>query len=266
MKDCPKQRIEIVAQHGWGFSAQSWMNYLADFAVSTGLDVSATCPDRGYFGAQRSELGAESRDAGDRSAGHRGLKVVIAHSLGLHLLTADALRECDLLVAISSFAHFHLIDGRRTRALVARMLSKLERQPLSVVRDFLHNSFQPAPAGMVLKTALDEPDLNISALHADLMHLNESHLDSSSLAHIPHILLLHGTSDGIVNLRHADRLHAQLPQSKLMFMAGQGHALPFTNALSCHLVLRQAIRHAWRPQPRVPVQVTFESAFQSAST
>lgn len=253
-------RIEIVAQHGWGFSAQSWLNYLADFAVSTGFEISASCPDRGYFNAR--SIDSEKRNTEQRPA---HLKVVIAHSLGLHLLPADAWRDCDLLVAVSSFANFHLIEGRRTRALVSRMLSKLDRQPLNVVRDFLHNSFQPAPAGMVLKTALNEADLNIETLRADLMLLNESCLDfgdsagsGSALAQIPDILLLHGTSDGIVSGQHAELLGAQLPQSQIMFIEGQGHALPFTNPLACHLALRQAIRHASRRQQR-EYKVQFET-------
>lgn len=233
------QRIDIFAQHGWGFSAQSWSNYLADFAVSTGISVDAACPDRGYFGVQPA-----TRSVACGSPGN--LKVVIAHSLGLHLLPPEVLHDCRLLVAVSSFANFHLVEGRRTRALVSRMLAKLERQPLNVVRDFLHNAFDPAPSGMLLKTALDESDLNVRALRSDLMHLNESHVNLAGLAHIPNILLMHGTRDGIVNHQHAQLLHAQLPQSELLFIEGQGHALPFTNPLACHLALRQAIKQAAR--------------------
>lgn len=234
------QRIDIFAQHGWGFSAQSWSNYLADFSVSTGISVNATCPDRGYFGAPPITpvpVAGSSRD---------NLQVVIAHSLGLHLLPGAVLRDCRLLVVVSSFSNFHLIEGRRTRALVSRMLSKLERQPLNVVRDFLRNAFDPAPAGMLLNTALDESDLNMAALRTDLLLLKENHANLAELSHIPNILLMHGTRDSIVNHQHAQLLHAQLPQSELLFIEGQGHALPFTNPLACHLALRQAIKQAAR--------------------
>lgn len=245
-------QLEIIAQHGWGFSSAPWKKWLRDFANCTGFVVSSKTFDRGYFShspeSKPSFDSVQTELISDQQA--RPRRIVVAHSLGLHLIPAEVLSASELLVAFSTFTHFHDQDSRKSRVVVSKMLSKLEHSPASVVRDFLANCYEPKPRGMVINTSMDAAELNSESLRSDLETLNQNSLDISSIAKLPQVLLLHGTDDCIVHFEHAQRLNQSLPNSKLILIEGAGHALPFTHPSACHLSIRQAVLDAERAKIR----------------
>ena len=83
------------------------------------------CPDRGYFGPAV-EVAARPR-------------IVLAHSLGLHLLPPQLWASAELVVVISGFRSFHSTcarQARRSRRTVEQMLARLEREPAALLADF----------------------------------------------------------------------------------------------------------------------------------
>lgn len=242
------ERLRVFAQHGWGFDSRAWQHWLQDFAVRNGYVIEAQCADRGYYQATSPEPKqplAWRSNWRDSINEKQSLQVVIAHSLGLHLLPENLIAECDLLMVISGFSYFNELDAKRGQKLVSRMLTKLQHDPTSVVRDFLQNCYDPMPPGMVMSTgigaAVRTGQINVDALQKDLQLLAENVLPLELLASARRVLLLHGTADSIVHYEHSERLHAVLPNSSLVLFADEGHALPFTNPAGCHLSLRQAI-------------------------
>ena len=113
--------VDVVAQHGWGFGAwcwDRWRDVLPDgFALH--------CPDRGYFGPA---VVVEVRP-----------RIVLAHSLGLHLLSPQLCEAAELIVVISGFRSFHAASvrqARRSRRTVEQMLVRLECEPAALLADF----------------------------------------------------------------------------------------------------------------------------------
>ena len=104
--------VDVVAQHGWGFGAWCWDRWRD--ALPAGFAL--RCPDRGYFGPA--------------VAGAAWPRIVLAHSLGLHLLSPQLCAAAELIVVISGFHSFHSScarQARRSRRTVGQMRARLER-------------------------------------------------------------------------------------------------------------------------------------------
>ena len=113
--------VDVVAQHGWGFGAWCWDRWRDVLPANFALH----CPDRGYFGPAV-EVKARPR-------------IVLAHSLGLHLLSSQLCATAELIVVISGFRSFHSASARqarRSRRTVEQMLVRLEREPAALLADF----------------------------------------------------------------------------------------------------------------------------------
>ena len=94
--------VDVVAQHGWGFGAWCWDRWRDVLPANFALH----CPDRGYFGPAV-EVAVRPR-------------IVLAHSLGLHLLSPQLWAAAELIVVISGFRSFHSRAPARPGARAAR--------------------------------------------------------------------------------------------------------------------------------------------------
>ena len=148
--------VDVVAQHGWGFGAWCWDRWRDVLPAGFALH----CPDRGYFG---SAVAVAARP-----------RIVLAHSLGLHLLSSQ-LWAADLIVVISGFRSFHSACARQARSsrrTVEQMLARLEREPAALLADFY------ARCGVPLGSRWPE-SLDADGLRCDLQLLQESALELS---------------------------------------------------------------------------------------
>ena len=211
--------VDVVAQHGWGFGAWCWDRWRdvlpADFELH--------CPDRGYFGPAV-EVAARPR-------------IVLAHSLGLHLLSPQ-LWAAELIVVISGFRSFHSADtrqARRSRRTVEQMLGRLEREPAALLADFYARC--GAPLDNRWSGAID-----VGSLRRDLQLLQGSVLELSAIPAAAQVLILHGSRDRVVPVERAEELRELLPKSALAIVAEAGHALPMTHVCACW----ERIEWAWR--------------------
>ena len=212
--------VDVVAQHGWGFGAWCWDRWRdvlpADFALH--------CPDRGYFGPA---VAVAARP-----------RIVLAHSLGLHLLSPRRWAAAELIVIISGFRSFHspcARQARRSRRTVEQMLARLEREPAALLADFYARC--GAPQDRRWPGAVD-----IASLRRDLQLLQESVLELTAIPIAAQVLILHGRHDRIVPVERAEELHALLPTSALAIVAEAGHALPLTQTRACW----ERVERAWR--------------------
>ncbi|MCY3791108.1 MAG: alpha/beta hydrolase [Gemmatimonadetes bacterium] len=212
--------VDVVAQHGWGFGAWCWDRWRDVLPTNFALH----CPDRGYFGPA---VAVSVRP-----------RIVLAHSLGLHLLSPQLWATAELIVVISSFRSFHSAcarQARRSRRTVEQMLARLEREPAALLTDFYARCDAPLDSRW---TGIIDAD----GLRRDLQLLQESVLELSAMPTAAQVLILHGSRDRVVPVGRAAELRELLPNSAFAIVAEAGHALPLTHARACW----ERVERAWR--------------------
>ena len=212
--------VDVVAQHGWGFGAWCWDRWRDVLPAGFALH----CPDRGYFGPAV-EVAAQPR-------------IVLAHSLGLHLLSPQLCAAAELIVVISGFRSFHSAcarQARRSRRTVEQMLARLEREPAALLADFHTRCGTPSDNRW-------SGTIDADGLRRDLQLLQESVLELAAIPATAQVLILHGSRDRVVPVERAEELRELLPNSALAIVAEAGHALPLTHARACW----ERVEWAWR--------------------
>jgi pimeloyl-ACP methyl ester carboxylesterase len=210
--------IEILAVHGWGFDGRSWD------ALSRIVDDGARFRryDRGYFGSPR----VVSWQAGSGTA-----RVLFIHSMGL-VFCEELVSRADVIVCFGAFRSFHPDDPdarRRSRRILARMRTRLAREPLSVLRAFHERCGVWSPA-----RPARERDVDVALLDRDLARLDTGPLPVEALARSREIHLLHGERDEIVGRAEALRLAEALGAGAVVrSIPRAGHALPLTHPREC---------------------------------
>ena len=211
--------VDVVAQHGWGFGAWCWDRWRDVLPAGFALH----CPDRGYFGPAV-EVVARPR-------------IVLAPSLGLHLLASQLCAAAELIVVISGFRSFHSPcdrKARRSRRTIEQMLARLEREPAALLADFY------ARCGVPPDSRWPE-SIDADGLHRDLQLLQESVLELAAIPAAAQVLILHGSRDRVVPVERAEELRELLPNSAFAIVAEAGHALPLTHARACW----ERVERAW---------------------
>ena len=212
--------VDVVAQHGWGFGAWCWDRWREVLPASFALH----CPDQGYFGPAVA-VAAQPR-------------IVLAHSLGLHLLSPQLWATAELIVVISGFSSFHSScdrQARRSRRTVEQMIARLEREPAALLADFYARC--EVPSDNRWSGAIDA-----DGLRRDLQLLQESVLELSAMPTAAQVLILHGSRDRVVPVERAEELRELLPNSAFVIVAEAGHALPLTHVRACW----ERVERAWR--------------------
>lgn len=231
--------VEIILQHGWGYDSSCFDSLLQFLWEMPGCQTMIQIPDRGYFGKPE----PVSPFSGDSS-----VKVIVAHSLGLHLIPVEILQSADLLVLISAFRHFHggsQLDRKRSSKKIRLMRSRLQDAPLDVIDDFYANCYHPLLQGRMLLMSKVE-SMNIELLRDDLYMLDKKEFALENIAGIGQILLIHGKQDSIVSPLHSYQLSEFLPTSSLVLIDRVGHSLPITHAEPVWICLRNKLRHLLR--------------------
>lgn len=207
--------IELYFVHGWGFNNTVWHKWSASLKQS----IPANFFDRGYFKNKKQEF---NFNFSGRS------KILIAHSFGLHYLSANDFSQIHMLILINGFRQFH--EYAENIAFSQKQIELMKRKLLLDPTDLLTNFYTNCG---LQNTTPDSPLTNSRLLYDDLVLLNTHHLDLDNLKSIPKILLLHGAKDIIVDPEHSKGLHKQLPNSKLFLNEKEGHALPLTDPDWC---------------------------------
>lgn len=219
---------QVIAMHGWSGDSHSWVSWIRHFNHH---HWSWQSGERGY--GKRQEHMPFWQD--DQEPTERQRRVVIAHSLGPHLLPDAVLAHATDVVLLASFSRF-VPQGAKGRALktglkgMRRCLgSDAEAEMLT---NFLRRAAAPSPADGLPRGPIHEglshegrqrltDDLDLLIASAEL----PPGLQASS-----RVLVVEAEQDAIVvpaarqELRDAVQTRLQHP-AEHWFMPGSGHAL-----------------------------------------
>ncbi|MFM7264118.1 MAG: hypothetical protein ACKOZW_00665, partial [Cyanobium sp.] len=110
--------LQLIAMHGWAGDDGTWAPWQA---ATAGKPILWRCGERGYGGA----------DPLVPRWGNTGRRVVLAHSLGPHLLEPEVLANAEAVVLLASFGRFVPPgrSGRRLQTALVGMAAALADDP-----------------------------------------------------------------------------------------------------------------------------------------
>jgi len=210
--------MQLIAMHGWAGDAQGWEPFHSAWSAR---GWTWQCGERGYGGQAPRPVAWQSG---------QGLKLVIAHSLGPHLLPASVLAQADAVVLLASFGAFlpEGASGRRLRSAVAAMGSQLAGPEAStMLQTFMKRAASPQPPSLLPPGIAAAPiaasgrqrlaeDLNLLAATAGL---------PPGFPLQARVLIVEGGEDQIVNPQARHQLRNLLPAADNLVLAGVGHCL-----------------------------------------
>lgn len=212
------EALEIVAMHGWCGDRHSWDAWLPAWQAR---GWHWCCGERGYGGLE--PLQPRWRDPQAR-------KVVIAHSLGPHLLPAAVLNQADAVILLASFGRF-VPEGRAGRAVQAALAGMARElwgaEPGAMLRQFLHLAAAPASPELLQSTPL-QGELSAAGLQRlgdDLDLITASTDLPQGFPAQARVLLVQAGADQIVVPETRLALELCLPDADVLRLARAGHAL-----------------------------------------
>jgi len=210
--------IQLIAMHGWCGDSRSWDPWLP---IWQGRGWHYSCGERGY--------GTRAAVEPSWSEGP-GLRVVIAHSLGPHLLPEAVLQQADALVLLTSFAQFVPpgSDGRSLRTALDSMARELRgSDPAAMLRSFLQRVAAPSQPERLQATPATEPltASGLRRLQDDLDLLARTDALPKGLPSGAAILLVQAGADCIVAPQARLALEQALPGADVLTLRGAGHGL-----------------------------------------
>ena len=153
--------------HGWAGDGSQWRPW-EERAAAWGWHWQSG--ERGY--GARPPVQPNWRDGGER--------LVIAHSLGPHLLRPAVLADANAVVLLASFGRFvpEGNAGRRLRRALAGMAAALEERDAAraMLRDFLSEAAAPEPIEAMAPGPADGPleAVGLERLRDDLRQLEHA--------------------------------------------------------------------------------------------
>ncbi|MEX0686007.1 MAG: alpha/beta hydrolase [Balneolales bacterium] len=210
---------QILLQHGWGFDKNIWDTWVEFYP-----EYDFIIPDRGYYGKPV-------------QVEYSGITRAVTHSFGLHLLPAKLFNQLDVLVIIAGFQEFHPIDKiqrKLSQRIIRQMLNKLKDDPVSVLDQFIQNTYKPETVEFKSPEFIDA-----QLLHDDLQILNTHKLNLKPLDRISKVIILHGDDDKVVPLSNAIGLHKKLSLSSIFIKKNSGHMLQISDTSWCLVHIKE---------------------------
>lgn len=233
----PSSSLQLIAMHGWCGDSRSWDPWLAGWRQQ---GWSWCCGERGY-GDLPPRQPRWSEDA--------GFKVVIAHSLGPHLLEPEVLAAADAVVLLTSFARFVPAGrhGRSVTAALSGMAAQLKGpEPERMLNAFLEQVAAPASAELLQTTPASQslPPAGLERLQQDLALIAQTAALPGGFPTGARVLLLQAGSDQIVVPAARQELQELLPKADVLIFSEAGHGLIGTPTV--------AMVNAWIAQLQAP--------------
>jgi len=213
--------LQVIAMHGWAGDGSQWQPWQEAFSA------------RGWQW-QSGERGYGERPPAQPSWQGGGRRVVIAHSMGAHLLNAlhpEVLASAEAVVLLASFGRFVPpgSDGRAVRAALEGMAAALA-EPIgarTMLRRFLVEAAAPDPVEAMAPGPADgllTPE-GLERLRSDLELLGQTDGLPEAFPKGAPVLIVEAGADRIVAPPVRALLREALPQAEVLEMAGAGHAL-----------------------------------------
>ena len=227
--------LQVIAMHGWSGTAAGWEPWRQE-AEARGWQWRSG--ERGY-GAAPPFLPAWDP---------QGLRVLISHSMGAHLLPPSLLADAERVVLLAGFGRFVPPgrEGRQLRTALAGMAGALAEGPdpeetarraQALLQAFLAQAAAPDPAALMPPGPADQP-VGPEArrrLRDDLALLEATaDLPKGFPEQVP-VLLVEAGDDQIVAPVVRELLRQRLPAAERIVLPGAGHAFLTTPPLAAVL-------------------------------
>jgi len=219
---------QVIAIHGWSRDSNTWQGWTEQFRESEWLWQST---ERGY--GDIPALTPKWMHCSEKDCYQR--RVVIAHSLGLHLIKSEVLEKATDIVLLGSFSQFipNGIESRYLKTALKSMQKQLGTPAeVKMLKSFLQKACQPqafntVPPGPITKGLSSKGRIK---LQADLELLVQTHKLPSSMPTQSRVLIVQGEEDSIVvpSTRNSLRedLNKHLENAPTNWnIAGAGHLL-----------------------------------------
>lgn len=218
------KRPQVIAMHGWAGSAAGWEPFRAAAAA------------RGWHW-QSGERGYGRAPAWLPDWQEEGPRLLITHSMGVHLLPPALLAAAERVVLLASFGRFVPPgrEGRAVRAALSAMDAALAdgpddaetaRRAQDLLRTFLVEAAAPQPPTGLPPGPADQPVAPAARqlLRRDLALLAASTDLPAGFPDTVPVLLVEAADDRIVGETVRQLLRQRLPAADRIVMAGAGHA------------------------------------------
>lgn len=218
--------------HGWGGDSAGWAPWQA---AAGPLGWQWRCGERGYGGLPAAMPPWDGP----------GTRVVIGHSLGVHLVPAELLAQAELVVLLAGFGRFVPPgrEGRRLRSALEGMAAQLGDGPTeaaaalraqALLRSFLVEAASPDPLELMPPGPADRPvdAAGRQRLRQDLQLLEHATGLPPGFPAAAKLLLVEAQEDRIVVPAARALLRAALPGAAVLPLPGAGHCLLGANVIA----------------------------------
>lgn len=196
-----------MAFHTWGHDSGCWTR-MSRF-LDDGIELLSW--DRGYFYDSPS----------DPSFSGDGLKVIMAHAFGLHLVPPPMFSKVDGIILISPFVHF----GKDQ--MVNRMVETLRTNTALLLGQYHANCAYPLQSSWSMPRVFSR-----DILSEDLIRLRDHQFKTSILPPGLPKLALAGEFDKVVEIKDQQAFCRELGL-KLNLLEKSGHGLIYTKPQEC---------------------------------
>ena len=217
---------QIISQHGWGLDQSMWNKVKEEFIRQNWIWQDN---NRGYYSDPHVKVNWIKDDSENNK------KVVICHSLGIHLIGKEILREASHIVLINSFYNF--IPSNNESKITMRTLLRMEKKINSgevrfMLEEFISRSFMPNQVDIKFKSIfnLKSKQINLKNLLKDFQKLYLQKSSFSLFSKNTDILVIKSKNDLILKDYASDEFvyllnNSQINKPKLVQIEGQGHLI-----------------------------------------
>ncbi len=217
---------QIISQHGWGLDQSLWNKLKEDLIRQNWIWQDN---DRGYY----SDFCVKVKWI--RTNSDKNKKVALCHSLGVHLIEKEILKEASHIILINSF--FNFIPTNNESNITMRTLRKMEKKiNTSEVRlmleEFINRSFMPNQVDIKFKTNfnLNSKQINFKRLLKDFQKLYFQPSTFDLFSENAEVLIIKSKNDFILKEHASNEFinllnNSQINKPKLVQIENQGHLI-----------------------------------------
>ena len=221
---------QVITQHGWGLDKSFWDSYKIGFPKN---QWNWQDNERGYFSKNVNQSKWIKNDF------NNGLKMVLCHSLGSHLIQENLFDEASHIIFINSFNNF--LPSSKKRNLIYRSLKRMEKKIISfeaedMLKEFISRSFSPNEININFKNMFYKNlgSLNKNLLLNDLKKLYTVNNSLKSFEKNCNVIVLNSKNDLILDQDSSNNFIELLNQKltkklTVIELSNQGHCLTNLN-------------------------------------
>lgn len=217
---------QIISHHGWGLDQSLWKKLREEFIRQNWIWQDN---DSGYYSDSCVKVKWLKSDSDENK------KVALCHSLGIHLIEKETLKEASHIVLINSF--FNFIPTNNESNVTIRTLRRMEkklntREVRLMLEEFISRSFMPNQVDIQFKSIfnLSSKKINLKSLLNDFQKLYLQQKIFNLFSKHAEVLIIKSKNDFIlkeyafnefINLLN----NSQINKPKLVQIENQGHLI-----------------------------------------